>query len=99
MTAASVNCWRISSTTRGARSKRRCRKECWRLPRDQLKGRRIVAVAGGKVKVRAIKAVLESRYLSGLITDECTARALVDERLDDAAGATKRRVNGGSSNA
>ena len=48
------------------------------LPRDQLKGRRIVAVAGGKIKVRAIRAVLESRYLSGLITDECTARALVD---------------------
>ncbi len=70
------------------------------LPRDQLKGRRIVAVAGGKVKVRAIKAVLESRYLSGLITDECTARALIEQgRLESASGATKRRVNGGSSNA
>jgi len=70
------------------------------LPRDQLKGRRIVAVAGGKVKVQAIKSVLESRYLSGLITDECTARALVEQsRLDDAAGAAKRRANGGSTNA
>lgn len=49
------------------------------LPREQLKGRRIVAVAGGKVKVPAINAVLESRYLSGLITDETTARALVAE--------------------
>jgi DNA-binding transcriptional regulator LsrR (DeoR family) len=47
------------------------------LSREQLKGRRIVAVAGGKVKVRAIRAVLESRYLSGLITDETTARALL----------------------
>jgi len=47
------------------------------LSRDQLKGRRIVAVAGGRVKVRAVKAVLESRYLNGLITDEATARALL----------------------
>lgn len=47
--------------------------------RDQLKDRNIVAVAGGKVKVRAIRAVLESRYLNGLITDERTARSLVAE--------------------
>ena len=49
------------------------------LSRDQLKQCRIVAVAGGKVKVRAVKAVLESRYLSGLITDERTAHALVGD--------------------
>ncbi|RUV36591.1 sugar-binding transcriptional regulator, partial [Mesorhizobium sp. M7A.F.Ca.MR.228.00.0.0] len=61
-----------------------------------LKGRRIVAVAGGKIKVRAIKAVLESRYLSGLITDESTARALVEQNKPNGA---KRHVNGGSSNA
>jgi DNA-binding transcriptional regulator LsrR (DeoR family) len=30
------------------------------------------------VKVRAVRAVLNSGYLSGLITDERTARALVD---------------------
>ena len=47
------------------------------LGRDQLQGRRIVAVAGGKVKVGATQAILRSRYLSGLITDEKTARALV----------------------
>lgn len=47
------------------------------LGRDDLKGRRIVAVAGGTAKVRAILSILESRYLSGLITDERTARALI----------------------
>jgi DNA-binding transcriptional regulator LsrR (DeoR family) len=49
------------------------------LGRGDLKDRRIVAIAGGRVKVRAIKSVLESRYLSGLITDERTAQALVEE--------------------
>ncbi len=48
------------------------------LSREDLKNRRIVAIAGGTVKVRAIKSVLESRYLSGLITDERTARTLAD---------------------
>jgi DNA-binding transcriptional regulator LsrR (DeoR family) len=50
------------------------------LGRDDLKNRRIVAIAGGRVKTRAIKSVLESRYLSGLITDERTALALVEEK-------------------
>ena len=38
---------------------------------------RIVAVAGGPAKVQAIRAVLESRRISGLVTDERTARALL----------------------
>lgn len=37
----------------------------------------IVAVAGGTDKVDAIRAVLVSGYLKGLITDECTAKALL----------------------
>jgi DNA-binding transcriptional regulator LsrR (DeoR family) len=37
----------------------------------------IVAVAGGADKVQAIKAVLLSRHLKGLITDERTAKALL----------------------
>ncbi len=37
----------------------------------------IVAVAGGADKVQAIKAVLISRHLKGLITDERTAKALL----------------------
>jgi DNA-binding transcriptional regulator LsrR (DeoR family) len=46
------------------------------LSREDLKNRRTVAVAGGKIKVPAIRAVLASGQLSGLITDERTARAL-----------------------
>ncbi len=46
------------------------------VPLDKLKGRRIVAVAGGAIKVAAVKAVLESGCLRGLITDEHTARAI-----------------------
>lgn len=38
---------------------------------------RIVAIAGGPGKVRAIRAVLTSGRLGGLITDEETARALL----------------------
>jgi DNA-binding transcriptional regulator LsrR (DeoR family) len=37
----------------------------------------IVAVAGGAEKVQAIRAVLNSRRLRGLITDERTAKALL----------------------
>lgn len=47
------------------------------LGRDQLRNRRIVAVAGGKVKLAATRAVLASGWLSGLITDEATAQALM----------------------
>ncbi|WP_438752400.1 sugar-binding transcriptional regulator [Pararhizobium sp. O133] len=49
------------------------------LSRADLSNRRIVAVAGGKVKARAIRAVLESRLLSGLITDEKTAHTLMED--------------------
>lgn len=44
----------------------------------QSKTDRLVALAGGLVKVRAIRAVLNSRRLHGLITDERTARALLE---------------------
>jgi DNA-binding transcriptional regulator LsrR (DeoR family) len=36
-----------------------------------------VAIAGGRFKARAIRAVLESGHLSGLITDEKTASILM----------------------
>ncbi len=45
---------------------------------DTLKNRRIVAVAGGAIKVAAIRAVLASGLLDGLITDERTARAIME---------------------
>lgn len=38
---------------------------------------RIIAVAGGPAKLDAIRAVLASRRLSGLVTDEVTAAALL----------------------
>ncbi|WP_413991077.1 sugar-binding transcriptional regulator [Labrys okinawensis] len=43
---------------------------------EGLKGRRIVALAGGPEKIEAIQAILASGYLKGLITDERTAEAL-----------------------
>ena len=47
------------------------------LPLDDLRNCNIVAVAGGEFKTEAIRAVLASRLLSGLITDERTARTLL----------------------
>lgn len=44
---------------------------------DDLRNSQIVAVAGGADKSAAITAVLQSRLLSGLITDEHTARMLI----------------------
>lgn len=43
---------------------------------DQLRGRKIVAIAGGNEKTWAIRSVLMSGLLRGLITDERTANAL-----------------------
>ena len=43
---------------------------------EDLPGRQVVAVAGGRDKPRAIAAVLASGLLTGLITDEATAREL-----------------------
>jgi DNA-binding transcriptional regulator LsrR (DeoR family) len=40
-------------------------------------GDQIIAIAGGPDKVQSIRAMLSSRRLKGLITDEATARALV----------------------
>lgn len=47
---------------------------------DALTGRRIVAIAGGEAKTCAIRSVLMSGCLSGLITDERTALALAQIR-------------------
>jgi DNA-binding transcriptional regulator LsrR (DeoR family) len=45
-----------------------------------IRRRPTVAVAGGRGKIHAIKGVLASGLLHGLITDENTARVLVDEQ-------------------
>jgi DNA-binding transcriptional regulator LsrR (DeoR family) len=42
-------------------------------------GNEIVAIAGGMEKVGAIRSVLMNGCLSGLITDERTARALLKD--------------------
>lgn len=44
----------------------------------RLRGRRIVAIAGGTAKIAAIRAILASKLLHGLITDETTARHLLE---------------------
>lgn len=46
-----------------------------------LAGRDVVAIAGGAAKCGAIAAALRSGHLTGLITDEATASALVDTAL------------------
>ena len=46
-----------------------------------IQGRATIAVAGGKTKIDAIRGVLASGLLRGLITDENTARSLVEEPL------------------
>jgi len=47
-----------------------------------LRGRRIVAIAGGASKIPAIRAVLNSGLLSGLITDEASALALQHQTVE-----------------
>jgi DNA-binding transcriptional regulator LsrR (DeoR family) len=54
-----------------------------------LRKHRIVAIAGGKAKVAALRAVLDSRVLHGLITDEATAQALVTDKPETTSGKTK----------
>ena len=47
-------------------------------PLENLKGREVVAIAGGKSKAVAILSTLRSGLLTGLIIDEATARTIVD---------------------
>lgn len=58
------------------------------MPAEKLAGRRVVAVAGGAAKREAIHAVLSTGLVHGLITDEATARRLVER---DAEGAPKKK--------
>jgi len=48
-------------------------------PLDSLRQCEVIAIAGGTGKKDAIKASLKSGLLSGLITDEATARAIVGD--------------------
>ena len=47
---------------------------------DELRGRPVIGVAGGADKAAAILATLRSGVLSGLVTDETTARTLLQTR-------------------
>ena len=58
---------------------------------DDLKGKSVVAIAGGEAKARAIAAALKSGVLTGLITDEVTASRLVADNEGGAKAATKPR--------
>lgn len=56
---------------------------------------RIVAIAGGAPKVKALGAVLRSGMLHGLITDEATAQALVKHEPEAPSGRKKPRLTTG----
>ena len=71
--------WRPGSTS----GRSRCRLE-------ELPGRQVVAIAGGRDKPRAIAAVLQSGLVTGLITDEATAREVA---ALGAAGAVAGRTS------
>lgn len=49
------------------------------LPLDEISGRMSVGIGGGPNKVEAIRSVLNGGHLKGLITDEVTARRLVED--------------------
>lgn len=69
------------------------------LPREAIRERKVVAIAGGPAKVEAIKSILESRLLHGLITDERTANGLVGlfpEPLRAGNSNANKRPNGQS---
>jgi DNA-binding transcriptional regulator LsrR (DeoR family) len=49
------------------------------LKLEDLRGREVVVVAGGRRKVAAIEAVLRTGVITGLIVDEATAKGLVEQ--------------------
>jgi DNA-binding transcriptional regulator LsrR (DeoR family) len=53
---------------------------------DDLRSRKIVALAGGTSKIAAIRAILASGLLHGLIIDEVSARSLMHEIPDRGTG-------------
>lgn len=61
----------------------------------ELKKHRIVAIAGGTAKAAALRAVLRSRVLHGLITDEATAQALVTDKPEVTSGKPKTKSRKG----
>ena len=62
------------------------------LSLDELAELKVVAVAGGTGKVRAILSVLRSGLLTGLITDEATAKSLAEAPEPDRSGKRSGRT-------
>jgi DNA-binding transcriptional regulator LsrR (DeoR family) len=58
---------------------------------EELAGRTVIGIAGGADKVDAIRATLRSGLLSGLITDETTARAILEQKASRRAAAKPAR--------
>jgi DNA-binding transcriptional regulator LsrR (DeoR family) len=56
-----------------------------------LRKHRIVAIGGGLAKLTALRAVLRSRLLHGLIIDEVTAQALANDKPEATSGKTKKK--------
>lgn len=57
-----------------------------------MKAKKAIAVAGGRRKGAAIRAILESGHLYGLITDERTAKELVGQSPGPSAPAKARKA-------
>ena len=55
-----------------------------------LRKHRIVAIGGGLAKLTALRAVLRSGLLHGLIIDEVTAQALANDKPEATSGKTKK---------
>ena len=60
---------------------------------EDLRGRPLLAIAGGANKVRPIRAILNSRLLYGLITDEATARGLARDHPGPKPGKKNKEGN------
>ncbi|HPE61964.1 MAG TPA: sugar-binding transcriptional regulator [Thiolinea sp.] len=56
------------------------------LAADDLRGHRLIAIAGGEPKVEALRAVLNSGLLTGLITDERSAQHLTSPFRETSPG-------------
>jgi DNA-binding transcriptional regulator LsrR (DeoR family) len=58
---------------------------------EELRGRTVIGIAEGRDKAVAIRATLRSGLLSGLITDETTARTILDVKHARHAAAPRGR--------
>ena len=88
-----ARCSAASSTPPAGRSAAEINERAVAVRLEDLPGRQVVAIAGGRDKARAIAAVLESGLVTGLITDEATARELVGARRAGRLAARAASIN------